>query len=249
MNSLTAISAAESLRPPSAETNRRLYRIGVIALVGGMVLATHRSKLDDVVLIAVGNIVMLLAALPALRWARTGALHFPTFEIFMLTAIPFYALSLLAGHPEVLTFPPEATYQAAIALLVFQGCALAAFFKVRARPAKSPMLTTTLLPEAAVQYAQLGLWLYTGYLYVNAFTDWIPHELRTPVRATFTGLGTVALFTEMRLWGAKQLRPDQKATVVSRISGSVSRLFVMWVWTASVPSWSGPAPEPPAMVS
>src|SRR5690242_5436029 len=35
----------------------------------------------------------------------------------------------------------------------------------------------------------------------------------------------------------------------SRISGSVSRLLVMCVWTALVPSWSGPAPEPPAIVS
>src|SRR5207253_1727793 len=36
---------------------------------------------------------------------------------------------------------------------------------------------------------------------------------------------------------------------VSRISGSVRRLLVMWVCTALVPSWSGPAPEPPAIVS
>src|SRR6185503_9248829 len=36
---------------------------------------------------------------------------------------------------------------------------------------------------------------------------------------------------------------------VSRISGSVSRLLVMCVCTALVPSKSGPAPEPPAMVS
>ena len=35
----------------------------------------------------------------------------------------------------------------------------------------------------------------------------------------------------------------------SRTSGSVSREFVMWVWTASVPSKSGPAPEPPQIVS
>src|SRR4029453_9519519 len=36
---------------------------------------------------------------------------------------------------------------------------------------------------------------------------------------------------------------------VSRISGSVSRLLVIWVWTALAPSWSGPAPAPPAIVS
>ena len=31
----------------------------------------------------------------------------------------------------------------------------------------------------------------------------------------------------------------------SSTSGSVRRELVMWVWTASVPSKSGPAPEPP----
>src|SRR5438270_6358864 len=36
---------------------------------------------------------------------------------------------------------------------------------------------------------------------------------------------------------------------VSSISGSVRRLLVMCVWPALVPSWSGPAPDPPAIVS
>ena len=32
-------------------------------------------------------------------------------------------------------------------------------------------------------------------------------------------------------------------------AGSVSREFVMWVWTTLVPSNDGPAPDPPEMVS
>ncbi len=35
----------------------------------------------------------------------------------------------------------------------------------------------------------------------------------------------------------------------SRISGSVMRVLVMWVWMALVPSKPGPAPVPPQMVS
>ena len=35
----------------------------------------------------------------------------------------------------------------------------------------------------------------------------------------------------------------------SSTSGSVMRVLVMWLCTASVPGWSGPAPVPPQMVS
>ena len=46
-----------------------------------------------------------------------------------------------------------------------------------------------------------------------------------------------------------RIRSSSTGKRVSRISGSVRRLLVMWVCTALVPSWSGPAPDPPAIVS
>ena len=49
----------------------------------------------------------------------------------------------------------------------------------------------------------------------------------------------VPLSNDVPSWGT--LTEEEKLTVM--------RVLVIWVWTASVPSKSGPAPEPPAMVS
>jgi hypothetical protein len=145
------------------------------------------------------------------------------FEVFLLTTIPFYGVSLLSGHQDVTPFSDGATIQAAGAILLYQLCAIAAFMGTRGAVSRSPHLVTTLLPAAAFRYAQTGLWLNTGYLYVNGFTDYIPNEFRILFRSMFFGLGTVAIFIEMRRWGSGQLTSGTKTVVAVN-------LFVQFVF-------------------
>ncbi len=202
-----------ALRPPDPHTSRRLYQLGCLGLAGAVVWLVHKSPIQDPLLLAMGSLVIVLGALPGLNWARKSSLHFPVFEVLMLTTIPFYGISLLAGHPETLSFSDGATLQAAGAMLLYQACAIAAFMGTRGQPSRSVLFATTLLPGAAFRYAQTGIWLNTVYLYVSAFHDIIPGEFRILFRSMFFGIGTVALFIEMRRWGAGTLLSGEKIAI------------------------------------
>ncbi|MBI5692642.1 MAG: hypothetical protein HZC55_21390 [Verrucomicrobia bacterium] len=218
-------SAPDLLRPPDPATSRRLFQLGCLGLGLALVALVHQSPIQDPILLTLGSAVLLLGAVPALNWARRGDAHFPVFEVFMLAGIPFYGISLLAGHPEVLTFSEGATLQAAAAILIYQACAIGAFFWTNGQPVRSALWSGTLLPSSALRYAQTGLWLNTGYLYVNGFTDWIPGELRIVTRAVFFGIGTVALFIEMRRWGDRRLALEEKAVITLNLVAQIILLI------------------------
>lgn len=215
----------DALQAPNPRTSRQLFRFGLAALGCGLLWLTHTSPIEDPILLAIGNIVAILGTVPALNWARRGLAHFPVFEMFMLTSIPFYSVSLLSGHPEVLDVSDEATFQAGFSIILFQGCAIISFFGTRGRPSRSRFLTITLLPDKALRYAQAGIWITTAYLFIQGFTTIIPHELATPFRAMFVGIGTVSLFIEARRWGARQLHSAEKIAITFNLTLQIVFLF------------------------
>jgi hypothetical protein len=198
---------------PDTRTSRRLAQIGAWALVATIGLLWHQSKVDDPLLLGVGSVMMVLGVLPALNWARKAEPHFPVFEMFMLTSVPFYAVPLMAGHPEVLEFPASATLEAAWTAIIFQACAIAAFTATRGEQTRLPWLIQPLVPERTLRYAQAGIWLNTAYLYINGFTTLIPYQLYVVFRAVFFGLGTISLFIEARRWGAGRSSAPEKLIV------------------------------------
>lgn len=205
--------SADSLQPPDPRTSRQLFQLGCLGLVAAVVGLVHQSPLQDPILLALGSLVVIFGAIPALNWARKGDAHFPVFEVFMLTGIPFYGISLLSGHPDVLTFSDGATAQAAGAILLFQACAIAAFMGTKGSAVRTSSLVSSLLPSTALRFAQSGIWLNSAYLYIDAFTDFIPREFGILFRSMFFGIGTVSLFIETRRWGAGLLIGAEKAAI------------------------------------
>lgn len=215
----------ESLRPPNSATSRKLFRLGMLGLAGVIVGLVHQSPWQDPILLTMGSLVLVFGATPALNWARKCDTHFPIFEVFMLTTIPFYGISLLAGHQEVLAFSVDTTLQAAGAILLFQSCAIAAFTMTPGIRPRSRIWSSTLLPQSIFRFAQAGLWLNTTYLYVSGFTDAIPAEFRILFRSMFFGVGTVALFIEMRRWGLAPIPSGTKARIVLNLVLQIVFLF------------------------
>jgi hypothetical protein len=211
--------------PPDAATSRQLFRLGSAALAVGIVGLVYKSPLGDSFLLGMGAFIMVFSALPALNWARRGDAHFPVFEMFMLTAIPFYAVPLLAGHSSVLRFSEEATWTSAIGISIFQLSAIATFATTRSWALRNPALKTSLLPQSAFRYSQAGIWLNVLYLYIYGFTQLIPNEFSTPIRAVFFGVGTVSLFVEARRWGAGELQILQKVSVTVGVLIQMTFLF------------------------
>lgn len=193
-----------------AAASHRLFQAGTLGITGLLAWVLYKSPVQDFTLLCAGALIILMAGFPALRWARQGETYFPIFEVFLLTFVPFYGVSMLAGHPEMLGFGEESTGAGALAVLIFQAGMLAAFYGTSPPAARAPLLTMPLLPETFLRYAQTGLWLNTAFIYINGFTDWIPNDLRLPLRATFFGLGTIALYVDMRRWGAGRLGAGEK---------------------------------------
>ena len=202
---------------PDPKAGRRLFQVGCVGVAALIAWNVHRSPVSDPLLLGAGVAMIALGALPSLLWALRSSTHFPVFEVFLLTFVPFYGLSLLAGHPEVMTFDDDATTGAAVAVLLFQGAALAAYYGTSAPAVRTPLLTMPLVPDAFMRFAQAGLWLNSAYIYLNGFTQLIPYELSLPLRATFFGIGNIAIYLEMRRWGSGGLTGTGKLIVAGNL--------------------------------
>src|SRR5208283_4678966 len=143
----------------------------------------------------------------------------------MLTTMNFYALPLLAGHPEVLAFSDAVTWQAAAGVLIFQAAAVAGFSLYRWRPAARSWLTEPLLADRLLRHAQTGIWLNTLYLLVADFTEVLGGQFEGTYRAIFFGIGTVSLFIQFRRWGAGGLTTAEKIIVSVNLTAQIILLF------------------------
>ena len=205
--------------------SRRLHRLGLLALIAVCVWLYYRSPLQDPMLVGCGLLIVVLAALPALEWARLHRPWFPTFEIFMLTVVNFYAIPLLAGHPSAFTFTDSVTWQAAVAVVVFQLVAILGFSLARWQPLQRGWWFESLLPDTMLRKTQLGLWLNTLYLGLVQFTDLIPWQFASILRAVFFGVGIMSLFIQSRQWGLGALTTAEKSAVCVNVIAQMVLLF------------------------
>lgn len=154
--------------------------------------------------------MFMLAFLPILRWAGQGRAWFPAFEIMLLTTALFYAVPLLSGHSATMAMPEDMLFKAGLAVLTYQGTAILVFENLRRIPPPGPWFTDSLLSGRIAHYSQVGLWINTLYLYANYFTDWIPWELASILRAACFGVGLVSIFVQSSLYGNNELSPGEK---------------------------------------
>ena len=126
-------------------SNQMLFRAAAIGLAAACLYFSFTTRLQDPVQIGLGLAILVMAAWPAMRWAQADHAHFPAFEIFMLTGISFYAIPMLAGHENVISFTERTITGAALTMLVFQASANIAFLVARGQPARNPLQGRTRL--------------------------------------------------------------------------------------------------------
>lgn len=205
-------------------TGRRdtqLYRLGLLGLLALAIILWHQSPLEANDLKAAGTAILVLAFIPILRWAKLNREWFPAFEIMLLTTAVFYAVPLLNGHPATLLMPHAILLQASLGILIYQGAAIIAFESVR-RDARAPhWFIESLFPGRVGHLSQIGLWLNTLYLYAAYFTEWIPWEYLSIVRAGAFGIGIVSAFVQGRLYGSGELSPGEKFVFILNICAQI----------------------------
>lgn len=199
-------------RPP-AKVSPLLSRYGWAALIALIVWLAVDTPLQDVSLIAIASAIIVTAAAPSLKWAQKTTEGLPSFELMMLTFIPFYAMPLLRGHPATLEFGDQVMIKSALAVWVFQIACLIGHGMMQARPSQNPDWTRPIFKEDNIKLSRLGVYAMTTFVYLRIFTDVIPAEFISILRALFFGIGTVSVFLIGRAWGSGLLSPGDKSTL------------------------------------
>ncbi len=210
---------------PSEAASQRLFTGGCLALAALCFYLVYRAGGEVTVDTLYGLLIIVLSALPALRWAQKRRLWFPAFEIGMLTCIAFYAVPLLASHSELAGYSDAVVSEASFYVVTYLAMANLGF-SWAARRIEAPLWAReSMLPSKALRYVPAGLALNTLYLVVQNFTTLIPGETQGTLRALFFGIGILSTFVITRLWGADRLTFNEKVFAAANLGAQVILLF------------------------
>lgn len=201
-----AMSSALGPNHPLTEKNAALlFRSGLIATFALCGYFAFVADVEDPIHRYQGLAILILSVLPGLRWARRQESAFPVFQTFMITGLNSFALPLLSGHELLRVYPVDSVTAAAWGVILFQLAAIASYEWVQGLPRIGPWWTMPLFTGQVGKYLRIGLGVTTLYTAVAGFTDFIPTELNSIIRAICFGVGTLCVFLLSRAWGAGEL--------------------------------------------
>lgn len=187
-----------------------MFGLGATALAVVVVLLGVTSDIEIRQHILLGQAMLVLAALPFLLWLRQGGNRFPAFEAMLALTANAYALPLLTGHSHLSHFTPETITRAALTVLVFQTTSLATYLMVRGRPGRSRFWTESIVGPEAERWISFGIILSAIYQAVVRFTELVPPDLESVLRAVFYGLGVLSTFVTAQRWGRGELKLGER---------------------------------------
>jgi len=155
----------------------------------------------------------LLAVWPALSWIKNQPYQLPAFETFMLTSISAYILPLATNHVGLELYETAVVTKAALGVVLFQLCALFAFFQFQAIARREPFWTDPLFTRDISSWLPTGLWINLLYVLSSRFLIEIPGDIDSILRAVFFGINTACTFLLGRSWGEGKLRANLKISV------------------------------------
>ncbi len=206
--------------PESAERAKRLAMLGYGALALGAAAYWFNSPWPSQLLNLLAILICVMGIWPMLRWLQRHDQAYPLLEVLQLTMVPFYAVPLLTEHEAVVVYSESVLIQAAWLVLVFQlACQLGGMGADR-RPQETPggvWWSEELIPDENLRFTSYTLILTTVWLFISAFTHWVPAELTSLLRAVFFGIGIISGFIQARLWGSGLLNQSQKTIFVTNI--------------------------------
>lgn len=211
---------AESRRPSTAR-KPPLFAGGLIAVAGLATYYAINARVEDPLHLWIGIGMLIFATLPALLWAQRSDYRFPVFEVFMLTGVNTYAIPLLSGHQQLRQFADEHITTAGIGVLLYQIVANIVYASVRAKPKTSTFWTQEAISRNLSTYLSIGMAITAAYTMAKLFTDWIPQNLDSVIRAACFGVGIISTFVQSRQWGQGLLPTHTKVTFVLLLAAQV----------------------------
>lgn len=233
-NSPPALAAAPDdaqARAAQHRASRLLFSFGTGGLTLAAIYYAYTANVEDPFHLQVGILILCLAVLPCLLWAKRGGVQLPLFEVLMLTTANAYAIPLLAGHDQLAQLPVEKISEAGVAVVLYQVAAMCTYYSLRGRPITSPMFTREVISHDINRYIGYGLTITTIYTIITVFYDIIPSDIVGVTRAVFYGIGLVSVFVQARRWGLRDLGPTERSlflfNMVVQVIIQFSTLFLV----------------------
>jgi hypothetical protein len=189
----------------------RLFKLGLIVLAAIEAYYAFNAEVRTQAHLLLGLLMLGLAFLPALLWAKQGRASLPVFECLLFTSANAYALPLLNGHSDLVRYTDEDITRAALGVVIFQVFAISINRMVVANSSVSHFWQKDILSQAISKWLGYGLGLNTLYVIVSTFTTLIPFGIGSVLRAVFFGLGIICMFITSRRLGLGELGPGQRA--------------------------------------
>jgi hypothetical protein len=123
----------------------------------------------------------------------------------------------MSGHGAVAAFSVGEIRPAALAMITFQVTAKLTYLLTPAVKTVPEVLREALIDDRSSRFVVAGLTSATIFTYLLRYTDYIPYEYGSILRALFFGINTVSVFVALRRWGAGHLPRDQKFWAVANI--------------------------------
>ena len=216
---------------------RRLVTLGSFALAGFAVWYWFNPTSNDPTLTATTIGLFALGIVPTLLWVKRCDESYPVLEIMLLTTIPFYAMPILTEHTTIGQYPVDLLEKASLAVLVFLVAAIGGGVTVKRfyRPGRRrPFWHDEIIPEEKLHFTAHAVTITTVYLFLMAFTQWIPQNWVGTFRAMFMGVGTVSLFLQARFWGAGSLSVGHKTLLCFNLLLQLGILFMSLMLVAGI---------------
>lgn len=233
MSTLSDSSRGGPVLPPETRPvwGRGIFVGGVIGLLAIEAYYAYTAEVRDPIHLQIALAMLFLAALPGLLWAKRGRASLPVFETLMLTTANAYALPLLNGHHELIFYRPEDITSAALAVLLFQIAAIASYEMTRGRPSLKPFWRDDVVSEDVSRWLTYGMALNTIYAALSTFTELVPGEIASVLRAIFFGIGIICTFISSRRLGEGRLSPGERVffllNLVAQCVVMVSTLYLV----------------------
>jgi hypothetical protein len=205
---------------------KKLFAVGAAGAVALLAYYAVTAEVQDPMHLYQGMLILFLAVLPSLLWARQGGEQLPTFEVLMLMTANAYAFPLLNGHVQLEHYDPDTITNTANLVLLYQIVAICAYTLVAGRPIKTPAFRNEVLTRDLQKYVGYGLLLSSAYTFVTLYYgNLIPSEINTVLRAVCAGIGLVTTFAQSRRWGQGTLSRPEKTMLVTLVAAQAIMQF------------------------
>jgi hypothetical protein len=197
-----------------AARGRRLFNTSLVLLVATLGYLGYAAKVVEPEHRYLGLLMFALSFLPALFWARSGGNRFPIIETIMALCANAYALPVLNAQDQLAGYSPAVITQASLAVLLYQVSAIAIYLTTRGRPGRSRFWCESIITEQVERLTIYGIVVSAAYVWMSEFTNWIPNEFISSLRAIFYGVSILSTFISAQRWGRGELTSREKSIFV-----------------------------------